>query len=134
MRKIVELQHDFFTSGDETDLRPMILKDIAEEIHMDISTISRVASSKYVETDFGIFLLKDFFTEGITTEDGGEVSNREVKNILNKAIDEENKKKPLTDEALKNILQEKGYKIARRTVAKYREQLNLPVARLRKEL
>ncbi|MGB0850653.1 MAG: RNA polymerase factor sigma-54, partial [Bacteroidia bacterium] len=134
MRKIVELQHDFFTSGDETDLRPMILKDIAEGIGMDISTISRVASSKYVETDFGIFLLKDFFTEGITTEDGGEVSNREVKNILKKAIDEEDKKKPLTDEALKNILRDKGYKIARRTVAKYREQLNLPVARLRKEL
>lgn len=134
MRKIVELQHDFFTSGDETDLRPMILKDIAEGIGMDISTISRVASSKYVETDFGIFLLKDFFTEGITTEDGGEVSNREVKNILKQAIDDEDKKKPLTDEALKNILRDKGYKIARRTVAKYREQLNLPVARLRKEL
>lgn len=134
MRKIVELQRDFFMSGDETDLKPMILKDIAEEIHMDISTISRVASSKYVETDFGIFLLKDFFTEGITTDSGEEVSNREVKNILRKAIDSENKKKPLTDEALKKILQEKGYKIARRTVAKYREQLNLPVARLRKEL
>ena len=134
MRKIVELQRDFFMSGDETDLKPMILKDIAEEIHMDISTISRVASSKYVETDFGIFLLKDFFTEGITTDSGEEVSNREVKNILRKAVDSENKKKPLTDEALKKILQEKGYKIARRTVAKYREQLNLPVARLRKEL
>jgi RNA polymerase sigma-54 factor len=101
---------------------------------MDISTISRVASSKYVETDFGIFLLKDFFTEGITTDSGEEVSNREVKNILHAAINEENKKKPLTDEALKKILQENGYQIARRTVAKYREQLNLPVARLRKEL
>jgi RNA polymerase sigma-54 factor len=112
----------------------MILKDIAEEINMDISTISRVASSKYVETDFGIFLLKDFFTEGITMESGEEVSNREVKKILKEAIDAENKQKPLTDEALKNILQEKGYKIARRTIAKYREQLNLPVARLRKEL
>ncbi len=133
MRKIVELQHAFFISGDETDLRPMILKDIAEEIGMDISTISRVASSKYVETDFGIFLLKDFFTEGITTDSGEEVSNREVKNILHKAIDAENKKKPLTDEALKLLLQEKGYQIARRTVAKYREQLGLPVARLRKE-
>ena len=134
MRKIVELQKAFFLSGDETDLRPMILKDIAEEINMDISTISRVASSKYVETDFGIFLLKDFFTEGITTDSGEEVSNREVKNILHQAIKDENKQKPLTDEALKKILQEKGYQIARRTVAKYREQLNLPVARLRKEL
>lgn len=134
MRKIVEIQHGFFMSGDLSDLKPMILKDIAEAISMDISTISRVASSKYVETDFGIFLLKDFFTEGITTDSGEEVSNREVKKILNEAIDAENKKKPLTDEALKLILQEKGYKIARRTVAKYREQLNLPVARLRKEL
>jgi RNA polymerase sigma-54 factor len=134
MRKIVELQHVFFMSGDLSDLRPMILKDIAEAIEMDISTISRVASSKYVETDFGIFLLKDFFTEGITTDSGEEVSNREVKNILHAAINGENKKKPLTDEALKKILQEKGYQIARRTVAKYREQLNLPVARLRKEL
>lgn len=134
MKKIVEIQHDFFLSGDETDLKPMILKDIAEAIQMDISTISRVASSKYVETDFGIFLLKDFFTEGITTGAGTEVSNREVKKILKEAIDGENKTKPLTDEALKKILHEKGYPIARRTVAKYREQLNLPVARLRKEL
>ena len=134
MKKIVEIQHDFFLSGDETDLKPMILKDIAEAIQMDISTISRVASSKYVETDFGIFLLKDFFTEGITTGAGTEVSNREVKKILKEAIDGENKTKPLTDEALKKILHEIGYPIARRTVAKYREQLNLPVARLRKEL
>jgi RNA polymerase sigma-54 factor len=134
MRKIMELQKEFFMSGDLSDLRPMILKDIAEAIEMDISTISRVASSKYVETDFGIFLLKDFFTEGITTDSGEEVSNREVKKILQQAIDDENKKKPLTDEALKLILQEKGYQIARRTVAKYREQLNQPVARLRKEL
>ena len=130
----MEFQKEFFISGDLSDLRPMILKDIAEAIEMDISTISRVASSKYVETDFGIFLLKDFFTEGITTDSGEEVSNREVKNILQQAIDDENKKKPLTDEALKLILQEKGYQIARRTVAKYREQLNQPVARLRKEL
>jgi RNA polymerase sigma-54 factor len=134
MRKIVELQREFFLNGDESDLRPMILKDIADEIGMDISTISRVASSKYVETDFGIFLLKDFFTEGITTDSGEEVSNREVKKILKDAMEAENKKKPLTDEALKVILQEKGYQIARRTVAKYREQLNVPVARLRKEL
>ena len=134
MRKIVEIQQEFFMSGDESDLRPMILKDIAEHIGMDISTISRVASSKYVETDFGIFLLKDFFTEGITTDSGEEVSNREVKKILKEAMEAEDKKKPLTDEALKDILQEKGYQIARRTVAKYREQLNVPVARLRKEL
>ena len=134
MRKIVELQHEFFMTGDESELRPMILKDIAEAIGMDISTISRVASSKYVETDFGIFLLKDFFTEGITTESGEEVSNREVKKILKEAVEAENKQKPLTDEALKKILQDKGYMIARRTVAKYREQQNIPVARLRKEL
>lgn len=134
MRKIVELQHEFFLSGDESDLKPMILKDVAEAIDMDISTVSRVASSKYVETDFGIFLLKDFFTEGITTESGEEVSNREVKKILKEAVDKEDKRKPLTDEALKEILQDKGYHIARRTVAKYREQLGLPVARLRKEL
>ncbi|MDG1721140.1 MAG: RNA polymerase sigma-54 factor, partial [Bacteroidia bacterium] len=134
MNKIVEIQHDFFLSGDETDLKPMILKNIAEAIQMDISTISRVASSKYVETDFGIFLLKDFFTEGITTGSGTEVSNREVKKILKDAIEAEDKSKPLTDEALKKILHEKGYPIAIRTVAKYREQLNLPVARLRKEL
>lgn len=134
MRKIVEIQREFFLSGDESDLKPMILKDIADAIGMDISTISRVASSKYVETDFGIFLLKDFFTEGITTSSGEEVSNREVKKILKEAIEGEDKRKPLTDEALKIILQEKGYQIARRTVAKYREQLNIPVARLRKEL
>ena len=134
MSKIVELQKEFFLSGEETDLRPMILKDIAEEVGLDISTISRVASSKYVETDFGIFLLKDFFTEGITTASGEEVSNREVKKILQDAVNNENKRKPLTDEALKKVLQDKGYNIARRTVAKYREQLNIPVARLRKEL
>ncbi|MBR9859238.1 RNA polymerase factor sigma-54 [bacterium] len=134
MSKIVELQKEFFLSGDESDLRPMILKDIAEQVGLDISTISRVASSKYVETDFGIFLLKDFFTEGITTASGEEVSNREVKKILREAVEAENKKKPLTDEALKKLLQDKGYNIARRTVAKYREQLNIPVARLRKEL
>ena len=134
MGKIVDIQKEFFLSGDESDLKPMILKDIAEAIGMDISTISRVASSKYVETDFGIFLLKNFFTEGITTDSGQEVSNREVKKILKEAIDNENKKKPITDEALKLVLHEKGYKIARRTVAKYREQLNIPVARLRKEL
>ena len=112
----------------------MILKDIAEEIQMDISTVSRVASSKYVDKDFGMFSLKYFFTEGITTSDGTEVSNREVKSILEDLISNENKKKPLSDDKLSELLKEKGYKIARRTVAKYREQLNLPVARLRKEV
>jgi RNA polymerase sigma-54 factor len=112
----------------------MILKDIAQQVNLDISTISRVANSKYVETDFGIFPLKFFFSEGIVTEEGEEVSNREIKKILSDAIGAENKKKPLTDEALMELLKVKGYNIARRTVAKYREQLNIPVARLRKEL
>jgi RNA polymerase sigma-54 factor len=112
----------------------MILKDIAEKIEMDISTISRVANSKYVQTDFGIYPLKYFFSEGILSDSGEEVSNREVKKILSDAVSQEEKKVPLTDEALMAILREKGYNIARRTVAKYREQLNIPVARLRKEL
>ena len=134
MTAIVQAQKDFFLYGDETSLRPMILKDIADKIQMDISTISRVANSKYVQTDFGIYPLKYFFSEGIVNESGEEVSNREVKKILSDAIDGESKKKPLTDEALMDLLKEKGYNIARRTVAKYREQLNIPVARLRKEL
>lgn len=134
MTAIVQAQRDFFLYGDEMSLRPMILKDIADKIQMDISTISRVANSKYVQTDFGIYPLKYFFSEGIVNESGEEVSNREVKKILNDAIDGESKKKPLTDEALMDLLKEKGYNIARRTVAKYREQLNIPVARLRKEL
>ncbi len=134
MTAIVDAQREFFTYGDETSLKPMILKDIADKIQMDISTISRVANSKYVQTDFGIFPLKYFFSEGIVNESGEEVSNREVKKILSDAIDGESKKKPLTDEALMDLLKEKGYNIARRTVAKYREQLNIPVARLRKEL
>ncbi len=134
MRAIVELQKDYFLTGDETMLRPMILKDIAEKVHLDVSTISRVASSKYVETDFGIFVLKHFFSEGIVTSSGSEVSNKEVKKILSEAIDGEDKKKPLTDGKLQELLKEKGYNIARRTVAKYREQLQIPVARLRKEL
>lgn len=134
MTAIVEAQKEFFTFGDETSLKPMILKDIADKIQMDISTISRVANSKYVQTDFGIFPLKYFFSEGIVNESGEEVSNREVKKILSDAIASESKKKPLTDEALMDLLKEKGYNIARRTVAKYREQLNIPVARLRKEL
>lgn len=134
MEAIVRRQREFFLDGDESKLRPMILKDIATAVELDISTISRVANSKYVETDFGIFPLKYFFSEGIATEDGDEVSNREIKKILSDAIGVENKSKPLTDEALMELLKEKGYHIARRTVAKYREQLNIPVARLRKEL
>jgi RNA polymerase sigma-54 factor len=134
MHAIVSRQKEFFEEGDETCLKPMILKDIAQQVSLDISTISRVANSKYVETDFGIFPLKFFFSEGIVTEEGEEVSNREIKKILSDAIGAENKKKPLTDEALMELLKVKGYNIARRTVAKYREQLNIPVARLRKEL
>lgn len=134
MEAIVHRQREFFIEGEETSLRPMILKDIATQVNLDISTISRVANSKYVETDFGIFPLKFFFSEGIVNDDGEEVSNREIKKILSDAIDVEEKKKPLTDEALMELLKEKGYNIARRTVAKYREQLNIPVARLRKEL
>ena len=131
---IVEHQEAYFTSGDETDIKPMILKDIAEMIEMDISTVSRVANSKYVQTPYGTFLLKTFFSESLSTDSGEEVSSREVKSILQDAINEEDKKKPLTDDKLGKILNEKGYHIARRTVAKYREQLGIPVARLRKEL
>ena len=134
MNAILKKQYAYFEEGDETKMRPMILKDIAEEIGMDISTISRVANSKYVQTDFGVVPLKFFFSEGIQTEDGEEVSSREVKKILKNAIEDEDKHKPLPDEKLMEILKEKGYTIARRTVAKYREQLNIPVARLRKEI
>lgn len=135
MNTIAEKQKDFFVSnGDTTKLHPMILKDVAEEINMDISTVSRVANSKYVETPFGIYPLKYFFSEGITTQTGEEVSNREVKHILETEIAKENKRKPLSDRALAEILEERGYNIARRTVAKYREQLKIPVARMRKEL
>lgn len=134
MEAIMNYQREYFLSGDETKLRPMILKDIAEIVHLDISTISRVANSKYVQTPFGTFLLKSFFSESMQTESGEEVSTREIKKILSDCIDVENKSKPLTDEQLTKILKEKGYNIARRTVAKYREQLNIPVARLRKEL
>jgi len=134
MRAIVEYQYDYFLTGDESKLKPMILKDIAEKIDMDISTVSRVANSKAVQTEFGTFMLKYFFSEGITTEGGDDVSSREVKNELKKLIDEEDKKKPLSDDKLEKMLKEKGYNIARRTVAKYREQLDIPVARLRKEL
>ena len=135
MMAIADQQREFFISaGDERKLRPMILKDIAEIVGMDISTISRVANSKYVQTDWGIYSLKYFFTEGITTQSGAEVSNREVKSILEELIENENKKKPLSDDKLSELLKERGYAIARRTVAKYREQLNIPVARLRKEV
>jgi len=134
MKTIMEYQKAYFLTGDETKLRPMILKDIAEIVNLDISTISRVANSKYVQTPFGTFLLKSFFSESMQTSNGEEVSTREIKKILSDCIEIENKSKPLTDEQLTNILKGKGYSIARRTVAKYREQLNLPVARLRKEL
>ncbi len=134
MSAIMEYQYDYFMSGDETDLNPMILKDIAEKVSLDISTISRVANSKYVQTPFGTFLLKSFFSESMQKEDGEEISTREIKTILKDIIEGETKRKPYTDEYLTALLKEKGYNIARRTVAKYREQLGIPVARLRKEL
>lgn len=131
---IVEHQKDFFLEGDERHLKPMILKDIAEKTNLDISTISRVANSKYVQTPYGNFLLKYFFSEGMQTESGEEVSTKEIKHILKDFVEKESKNKPLTDEKLSELLHEKGYKVARRTVAKYREQLGIPVARLRKEI
>ena len=134
MTAIMNYQRGFFLTGDETNMKPMILKDIAEIVNLDISTISRVANSKYVQTNYGIYSLKYFFSESLSTDSGEEVSTREVKKILSEAILAEAKKKPLTDEKLTTLLKEKGYNIARRTVAKYREQLNIPVARLRKEL
>ncbi len=134
MEAIMEHQKEFFLTGDETKMRPMILKDIAEKVGMDISTVSRVANSKYVQTDHGTYLLKFFFSERLTTDSGEEVSTREVKKILEEAILAEDKKNPLTDDELTALLRGKGYNIARRTVAKYREQLQMPVARLRKEL
>ena len=134
MESILDYQKEFFRDGDETKLRPMILKDIADKTGLDISTISRVANSKYIQTHFGIYPLKYFFSEGMQTDSGEEVSTKEIKKILQECVDNEQKRKPLTDEQLMAILQEKGYPIARRTVAKYREQLGIPVARLRKEL
>jgi len=134
MQTIMDYQHDFFLTGDETTLKPMILKDIAERTGLDISTVSRVANSKFVQTEFGTYRLKFFFSESLSTDSGEEVSTREVKKILSDLIEGESKKKPLSDERLTELLQEKGYNIARRTVAKYREQLNIPVARLRKEI
>ena len=134
MNTILEYQREYFLTGDETNLKPMILKDIADQINMDISTVSRVANSKYIQSPYGTFLLKSFFSESLTTTSGEEVSTREVKKILEDLIEGEEKRKPLTDEKLAQHLKEKGYNIARRTVAKYREQLNIPVARLRKEI
>lgn len=134
MEAIMNYQYEFFISGDETSLKPMILKDIAERTSLDISTVSRVANSKFVQTEFGNYRLKFFFSESLQTDSGEEVSTREVKKILSDLIDEESKKHPYSDEKLTELLQEKGYNIARRTVAKYREQLNIPVARLRKIL
>ncbi|MCF8303765.1 MAG: RNA polymerase factor sigma-54 [Bacteroidales bacterium] len=134
MKAIMDYQQEYFLEGDETKLRPMILKDIAEIVGLDISTISRVANSKYVQTPFGTFLLKSFFSESMQKKSGETVSTREIKKILSDFIENEEKHKPLTDEQLTQVLKDKGYNIARRTVAKYREQLNIPVARLRKEL
>lgn len=134
MNAIMQYQYEFFLTGDEKNLKPMILKDIADKIGMDISTVSRVANSKYVQTEHGTYLLKSFFSEAIQMESGEEVSNKEVKKILEEHIGKEDKRHPLADEKLTEILKESGYNIARRTVAKYREQMNIPVARLRKEL
>ncbi|MHA7130930.1 RNA polymerase factor sigma-54 [Algoriphagus namhaensis] len=134
MEAILEYQKEFFVDGDETRLRPMILKDIAEKIDMDISTVSRVANSKAIQTEFGVYPLKYFFSEGIATDSGEDVSNREVKSVLQGMVDDEDKRRPLSDDKLVKLLNLRGYNIARRTVAKYREQLQIPVARLRKEL
>ncbi len=134
MNAILNYQEEYFIDGDETRLKPMILKDVAEMTGLDISTVSRVANSKYIQTHFGIMPLKYFFSEGLQTDSGEEVSTREIKRILQDCIENEEKRRPLTDERLTEILQEKGYQIARRTVAKYREQLNIPVARLRREI
>lgn len=134
MSSIMHYQKEYFLTGDERKLKPMILKDIADEIEMDVSTVSRVANSKYVDTPYGTKLIKEFFSESMTNDQGEEVSTREIKKILETVIEDENKRKPLTDERLASILLEKGYPIARRTVAKYREQLDIPVARLRKKI
>jgi RNA polymerase sigma-54 factor len=134
MNTIMHYQYDYFLTGDERRLKPMILKDIADQIHMDISTVSRVANSKYVSTPYGTKLIKEFFSESMKNDQGEDVSTKEIKKILETVIHEEDKRKPLTDEKLSIILKEKGYPIARRTIAKYREQLDLPVARLRKEI
>ncbi|MGI6792735.1 RNA polymerase factor sigma-54 [Bacteroides sp. KG68] len=132
MQAIIDLQRPFFLEGDESLLRPMILKDVAERTGLDISTISRVSNSKYVQTNYGVYPLKFFFNDGYTTEDGEEMSVREIRKILKECVDNEDKKKPYTDDELAEILKEKGYPIARRTVAKYRQQMNIPVARMRR--
>ena len=134
MKAIIDYQHDYFIDGDESHLKPMVLKDIAEKTGFDISTISRVVNSKYIETHFGIYSLKYFFSEGLENKDGEEVSTRELKKALQECVDNENKRKPLTDDQLVDAMSQKGYKVARRTIAKYRDQLNIPKARLRKEL
>ena len=134
MKAIVDIQEEYFLTGDETQLKPMILKDVADKVGLDISTISRVANSKYVQTPYGTHLLKFFFSEGITNEEGEEVSTREIKKILKDAVENEDKASPMTDEQLMFVLKEKGYPIARRTVAKYREQLGIPVGRMRKKI
>jgi RNA polymerase sigma-54 factor len=134
MNSIMHYQYDYFLTGDERKLKPMILKDIADQINMDISTVSRVANSKYVSTPYGTKLIKEFFSESMKNDQGEDVSTKEIKKILQNVIGEENKRKPLTDDKLSLVLKEKGYPIARRTVAKYREQLDIPVARLRKEI
>lgn len=134
MHAIIEFQREFFNTGDEALLRPMILKDIANLTGLDVSTVSRVANSKYVQTEFGTYKLKFFFSEAVHKDNGEEVSSREVKSILFDFISNEDKRRPYSDEKLTEMLQEKGYTIARRTLAKYREQLNIPVARLRKQL
>ena len=134
MQAILDYQHDYFIDGDETNLKPMVLKDITEKTGFDISTISRVVNSKYIETHFGIYSLKYFFSEGLENQDGEEVSTRELKKALQDCVDNENKHKPLTDDELVERMSEKGYKVARRTIAKYRDQLGIPKARLRKEL
>ena len=134
MQTILDYQQEYFKDGDRSKLRPMILKDIADRTGLDVSTISRVVNSKYVQTQFGIILLKSLFSEAMQTDSGEEVSSYEIKNILQQCIDEEDKRRPLTDETLMDILNSKGYRIARRTVAKYREMLGIPVARLRKQI
>jgi RNA polymerase sigma-54 factor len=134
MQAIVDYQREYFIDGDEANLKPMVLKDIAEKTGFDISTISRVVNSKYIETHFGIYSLKYFFSEGLENQEGEEVSTRELKKALLECVDGENKRKPLTDDELVEVMTQKGYKVARRTIAKYRDQLGIPKARLRKEL
>ena len=134
MQALLDYQHDFFVSGDERDLRPMILEDIAKITGFDISTISRVVNSKYIDTPYGVYPLKYFFSEGLVNKAGEEVSTRELKKVLQETVDAEDKHKPLTDEQLVKELAAKGYIVARRTIAKYRDQLGIPLARLRKEI